>query len=91
MKNENAVLDGRYVLATVDFPSDRVSSYYITTRFNFVKVSNGRLSVFGKMMRTNSEEYPFVMVGEKTGTLFIQKNGRIVNAEKELAGYLRKI
>jgi len=90
-RNERAVLNSKYVLATVDFPSDRGSNYYVTTAFNVVKVSgNGQLSVLGKMMRTNSEDYPFVMVGEKTGTLFIQKNGKIVTAEKELAGYLRK-
>jgi Peptidase family M48 len=89
-KNETAVLDSRYVLATVDFPADRRSNYYVTTMFNVVKVSNGELSVLGKMMRTNSEDYPFVMVGEKTGTLFIEKNGKIVNAQKEFAGYLRK-
>ncbi|HMI77935.1 MAG TPA: M48 family metalloprotease [Ferruginibacter sp.] len=90
-RNENAVLDSRYVLATVDFPSDRSSNYYVTTAFNVVRVSsNGQLSVLGKMMRTNSEDYPFVMVGEKTGTLFIEKNGKIVTAHKEPAGFLRK-
>jgi hypothetical protein len=85
------VINSRHVLATVDFPSDRTASYYVTTRLNLVKVMNGQLYMLGKMMPTNSTEYPFVMKGnnEKT-TLFVDRTGKIVTANRQVAGYLKK-
>lgn len=87
----STALDSRMVLAKVDFPSDRSASYYVTTGYNLVKVFNGQLYLLGKMLRTNSSEYPFVMKGnDAKTTLFVERSGRIVTSQKELAGYLRK-
>lgn len=87
----NIAIDSRQILATVDFPSDRSANYYVTTRLNLVKVMNGELYMLGKMLPTNSEEYPYVMKGnnEKT-TLFVERSGKIVTANRRIAGYLKK-
>jgi hypothetical protein len=87
--DNSAVLDSRYILATVDFPSDRTGNYYITTRFNVVKVMKGQLYILGKMVRTNDETYPFVLKSDQKDTLYINRDGKIVTANNELAGYLK--
>ncbi|MBV9987478.1 MAG: M48 family metalloprotease [Chitinophagaceae bacterium] len=91
MSAANTVLDSRYVFAKVDFPSDRSANYYVTTRYNVVKVANGQMYVLGKMMRTDNETYPYVLkVGEdEDGTLFVERSGKIVTSRRQLAGYLR--
>jgi hypothetical protein len=87
----NTVIDSRHVLATVDFPSDRTASYYVTIRLNLVKVMNGQLYLLGKMLPTNSSEYPFIMKGNSVkNTLFVDRTGKIVTADRQLAGYLKK-
>src|SRR4029078_1669247 len=83
--NDNAVLDSKQVLAVVDFPSDRTANYYVTTRFNVVKVMNGQLYLLGKMLRTNNDDYPFILKGDHKGTLFIHKDGKIMTENNELA------
>jgi hypothetical protein len=87
--NSGNVIDSKYILATVDFPSDRNASYYVTTQFNVVKVQNGKLYLVGKMRKTNSASYPFIMTGDQKNTLYVDRYGKIVTASKELAGYLK--
>jgi hypothetical protein len=84
-----SVMDSRYILATVDFPSDRNANYYVTKQFNVVKVQNGKLYLVGKMRKTNSTSYPFIMTGDQKNTLYVDRYGKIVTANKELAGYLK--
>lgn len=87
---EAAVLDTRFILASIEFPSDRTdASYYVTTRFNVVKVSDGQLHLLGKMLRTNSKEYPFVLKSDDKKPLYVNRNGKIFTANNELAGFLR--
>ncbi len=82
-------MDSRYVLATVDFPADRSANYYVTKQFNVVKVQNGKLFLLGKMLKTDNASYPFILTGDQKNTLYVDRYGKIVTAEKELAGYLR--
>jgi hypothetical protein len=87
----NTVLDSRNVFAKVDFPADRAANYYVTTRFNIVKVLNGQLYVLGKMLRTDSETYPFVLKvnDDADNPLFVERSGKIVTSRRQVAGYLR--
>jgi hypothetical protein len=87
--NAENMMDSRYILATVDFPSDRSANYYVTKQFNVVKVQNGKLYLVGKMHKTNSTSYPFIMTGDRRNTLYVDRYGKIVTANKELAGYLK--
>lgn len=89
-ENSTAVLDPKFILASLDFVSDRsAANYYVTTRFNVVKLLNGQLFLLGKMLRTNSKEYPFVLKSDNSASLYVNRNGRIVTANKKLAGFLR--
>ncbi|MES2328711.1 MAG: membrane-binding protein [Bacteroidota bacterium] len=88
--SSNAVLDKSYVLAKVDFPSDPTAEYFVTTRFNIVKVANGKLYMLGKMVRTNSSDYPFIFTGNgQNNNLYVDRYGKIVTANRKFAGYLR--
>lgn len=86
---QQPVLQSRNIVAQVKFPGDRTAAYYVTDQFNFVKVVNSQVYVLGKMLSTNSTQYPFVMKN-RAGTLFVDRNGRIYTAARELAGYLIK-
>ena len=89
VRTGKALLDPRYILAYVNFPSDRTANYYVTTQYDLVKVINNQLFVLGKMLATNSAKYPFVMKNQR-GTLFVDKNGKILTPNNEVAGYLTK-
>lgn len=88
MGQRTAVLDTRQILAQIDFPSDRSADYYVTTQFNLVKIMNRQLYFLGKMLPTNSPQYPFVLK-HQGGTLFVDRSGKILTANKNLAGYLK--
>lgn len=84
-----AAINNNAILARVDFPSDRSGSYFITTRYNVVKVQNNEVYLLGKMLRTNSSEYPYVLRNVASKDLFVHQSGKIFTARKELAGMVK--
>ncbi len=86
---KNAKLEDRFVLARVDFKSDRQSDYYVTTRYNFVKVTGSKLSVLGKMVPTNNRHFPYKLQGNFKQPLYIDRSGNILTPDRKLEGFLR--
>jgi hypothetical protein len=87
--NRPVAINSNAILARVDFPSDRSGSYFITTRYNVVKVQNNEVYLLGKMLRTNSAEYPYVLRNVASKDLFVHQSGKIFTARKELAGVVK--
>lgn len=87
-RNNAPVLDARNVIAKIDFPSDRTASYYVTTRYNLVKVRNNEVYLLGKMLPTSSREYPYVLRNGANNDLFVHQSGKILTPQKQLAGYI---
>lgn len=84
-------MDSKYIMGTVNFPSDNTGDYYLTVRYNLVKVIKGQVYLVAKMLRTDNENYPYVLKGDPRYTLFVDKYGKIVTANKQIAGYLKII
>ncbi|RYY68180.1 MAG: membrane-binding protein [Chitinophagaceae bacterium] len=83
------VIDSRNIIAKIDFPSDRSASYYVTSRFNLVKVLNNETYLLGKMLPTTSREFPYVLRNGASNDLFVHQSGRILTSQKQLAGYIK--
>lgn len=89
-QSSNASLENsNNIIAKIDFPSERNSSFYVTRSFNLVKVENNQVYLLGKMLRTTSTEFPFVLRNAANKDLFVHQSGKILTAQKQLAGYLK--
>ncbi|RYF88261.1 MAG: hypothetical protein EOO03_08810 [Chitinophagaceae bacterium] len=77
------------IIAKIDFPSDQSASFYVTRGFNVVKLQNNQLFLLEKMLPTTSREFPYVLRNAANKDLFIHQSGKILTAERILAGYLK--
>lgn len=87
--SRRASINSNAILARLDFPSDRSGRFFVTKQFNVVKVQNDEIVMLGKMLRTNSREYPYILRNVANKDLFIHQSGRILTPQKELAGQIR--
>jgi len=83
------VINSNAILARLDFPSDRGGNYFITTRYNVVKIQNNQVYLMGKMLRTNSAEYPYVLRNVASKDLFVHQSGKVFTSRKQLAGMVK--
>lgn len=82
------VLADRYVLGHITFSADPYSRYYVTTKYNVVKVADNQLQVIGKLSKTNNRQYPYVIHDNKT-QLFVRSNGSILTETGRQVGSLK--
>lgn len=85
----NAVLDSRYILGDVYFNAAPSSAFYVTARYNLVKVSNEGISVLGKLAKLSGSEYPYVLYDAQNTRLFVSRTGAILTREGKQVGYLK--
>jgi hypothetical protein len=83
----NSVLDERNILGELTFNSDPDAQYYVTTRYNVVKVENNQLQVLGKLARSNSRTFPFIIYDEQT-KLLVHANGTVLSQSGKAVGRL---
>jgi hypothetical protein len=82
-------LDSRYILGDVYFIADPASTFHVTTQYNLVKVGSNGLSVLGKLSKTNSSQYPYLLSDSHNTQLLVSKKGAIVTPQGKQVGYLR--
>jgi hypothetical protein len=82
-------LDEQHILGDVYFNGDRNSRYYITVRYNLVRVVNDKLYLVGKVSRTNSNKIPYV-ISSKGLMLYVDRYGKILTASGNVAGIMRQ-
>lgn len=87
--SRSIAINNSAILARLDFPSDRSGSFFVTNRFNVVTVQNDEIVMLGKMLRTNSREYPYILRNVANKDLFIHQSGKIFTPQKELAGQIK--
>jgi hypothetical protein len=85
--NSNTVLADQYILGYLSFSADPASRYYVTTGYNVVKVQNNGLQVLGKLARSNSGTYPYVIYDDHT-RLLVHANGTVVSQSGKAVGRL---
>lgn len=83
----SALLDERLIAYDVHFNSDPQSTYHVTVRNNFVKLSGNTLLVFGKLLSTNNEEFPMALTAGEN-ILLVSKKGQVLNADGKKLGYV---
>ena len=88
VSNNNTVIDSRYIIGDVHFKTDPNSLYYVTTRYNLVRVSDNQLSVIGKLAQLNSSEYPYVIYGGTNTQLLVDTYGNIITRQGTPVGTL---
>jgi hypothetical protein len=68
------------------FPGEEI---YVTRQMRLVRVTNGgRVEVIGKMARTNSRSYPFVLQSNYFDALLVGTDGYVLNQQGQRMGYL---
>ena len=82
-------LDSRYILGDVFFTADPSSRYHVTTNYNLVKVGENGLNVLGKLGRSNSSRFPYVIYDGQNTQMFVDASGRIVNRNGKQVGLLK--
>ncbi len=82
------VLNEKYILYTLKLNQD-AEDYYITTGNNFVTIRGNQLVVLGKAVATKSSSYPIAITTSGKATLFISRNGTIVNNRSAVVGRVR--
>lgn len=82
-------LESRYILGDVYFNADPSSTFHVTTNYNLVKVGTNNLSVLGKLVRTNSNQFPYIISDEQNTQLWVSNKGAIVTRQGKQVGYLR--
>jgi hypothetical protein len=62
---------------------------YVTRQMNLVRVNEaGRVEVIGKMARTNSRNYPYVLQSSYFDALLVNTEGYVLNQNGQRIGYL---
>lgn len=87
-RREIAVAD-RNIIGEVRFNADPSSAYYVTSRYNVVKMTNNQLYVIGKVANLNSTQYPYLIYDENNTQLLVDRTGNIVTKRGQQVGYLR--
>ena len=84
--NRQSVLPDRYIAGTLKFNSDGRNEYFLTVNLNVVKYDGQGLSVIGKVARSDSYDYPYVIYDGSGNQLYIHREGSIVNSSGKTLG-----
>ena len=85
--SQTAIAD-RYIIGKVVFHADPYAEYYVTTRYNVVKVKGSQMMIIGKLANTKSRQYPYLIYDEASTQLFVDYNGNILTKQGRQVGKL---
>ena len=85
----NAVIGDRSIIGDVRFAADAGAAYYITTRYNLVRVKDNNISVVGKLTTLNSSTFPYLIYDGSNVQLLVDAYGNIVTKNGRRVGQLR--
>jgi hypothetical protein len=84
-------VDEKFIIGQVRFTADAGSEYFVTSRYNLVKVQNNRVAVIGKVSTLNSRRYPYLIHDSANTQLLVDAYGNIVTKNGRKVGELRKV
>ena len=87
LAGKQAVIADQQIIGFVRFHADPYTSYYITTRYNLVKVKNNQLSLIGKLSSSNHRQYPYIISDQST-QLLVDATGNILTRQGRSVGRL---
>ena len=83
------VLNDRSIIGDVRFSADAGAAYYVTARYNLVRVKDNNVSVVGKLTTLNSATFPYLIYDESNVQLLVDAYGNIVTKGGRRVGQLR--
>jgi hypothetical protein len=87
-KPVSASISQRDIIARVNFHADQSNTYYVTSRYNLIRLVNDRISVIGKLGKAGNDQYPYTIYDNNT-RLMVNRNGSIYNRQGRVVGTLR--
>lgn len=87
---QQAPISSSSIVGAIRFKADPNSNYYVTTRYNVVKVKDNQLTVIGKLARVNNSAYPYMIYDDST-RLYVHSSGTILNANGKSVGTLSTV
>lgn len=79
---------GNNIVGDIRFSADPQSRYYVTSRYNVVRVANNSsLQVVGKLATLNNAQYPYTIYDNNT-QLLVDRRGNILTREGRRVGQL---
>lgn len=79
----------RSIIADVSFTADNDVSYFITEKFSLVKEMNNQLAKIGRLVKTDSNEYPYIITDDAGTKLWVDSKGNIINKDDKKVGLVR--
>jgi hypothetical protein len=88
-QRDMAQIDRKYILKEVVFTNSPDHKIYLTTRMNLVRETAAGIEIIGKVAKSNSRRFPYVIYDEQS-QLFVAQSGAIVNSRNQKVGYLKE-
>jgi hypothetical protein len=79
---------GRYIIGDVRFNADANAAYYVTEKYNLVRVTGNGVSVVGKLATLNSSRFPYVIYDGDNNQLLVDAYGKIITQQGRPVGTL---
>ncbi|MEM6700856.1 MAG: hypothetical protein AAF806_02615 [Bacteroidota bacterium] len=77
----------------VTLRSNPEKEYYITTRYKFVAIRDGKVNILGELTSTENERYPYKIdfENEQIGDLMISRKGELMSMKGSIVGSLARV
>ncbi|MFB9864747.1 membrane-binding protein [Rufibacter immobilis] len=79
---------GQQILRQVKLQSAPQERIYVTTSYNLVRETERGVEVIGKLQKTNSSRFPYVLESRYFSYLFVSTDGLLLNEEGRRVGVL---
>ncbi len=77
------------IAATIQMDNSPGTTYYVTKKLNIVKADNDQVELVGRVARSNSASYPYIIYDDGGEKLYVNRYGVIVNEEGERIGKMK--
>jgi hypothetical protein len=75
----------------VVFYNNSAEDYYLTTKMNLIKVGSKGVQIVGKLAKSDSEKFPYIIYNEQKKYIYVAKNGDIYDSDGDKVGYTATI
>ncbi|MEL6941643.1 MAG: hypothetical protein AAFO82_03170, partial [Bacteroidota bacterium] len=77
----------------VTLRSNPSKEYYITTRYKFVAIRDGKVNILGELASTDNERYPYKIDFDNAqiGDLMISRKGELLSMKGSVVGSLARV
>jgi hypothetical protein len=84
-------IDKKYLLGKVVFYNNSAEDYYLTTKMNLIKVGSKGVQIVGKLAKSDSEKFPYIIYNEQKKYIYVAENGDIYDSDGDKVGYTATI